>query len=1277
MTIKAAFSSKYKFEGFSLNMKKIVTLGLLFLLSLSAILGAAPASAQSSNPLAVNTSAFAFYNSGLQSMFSTLLKPAPCGSGLSALSEAPSVPYNWWTDDNAKALGALSYVYPDYATQASGLLSFVQHNTINGYLIKRCQQITPSIVNQSLTNMTARNNLYVVQGNPTLGLLNSSQLFRVYLNENPQIANAYIESQVASINNVTIALDTGISQILINGGFDGTGGNALVPWTGTGTANSTFFRSPPNSLYLGASEGVSQTFPTNLQENTTSSVTNMTWWATSGSQYNEQYKAVVLYTDGTNSTFVETATPSTAPGTFTEGTIAKSQFTPKKLVSGIEFSTAGLNGTDVMIDDVSFYSGLFTPVFSVSQLGQNVVMQESAIFQSVNITLRYTLVPNLPYINVTSTLTNTGSTTIKDPTIYNAFDGLDSIGSGYSSLYFPGNGWERANQSANAITGGYLPSNWNQNWFAVGIKGMPDWIGNDAIFVILNQANMPGGSAAFKLNQIFNTEFQNSTFVSPGDYLHWLQMSFNDAGSVAPGQSVSYGMKYVFVTSYDWTNMGIYSTFLNGSNINNWNNTNIGNNYYYGEVANDLALYSLATGAQSSPAFPTTLQVWNYYYRMIQAENNGTYTASLARFVNASSILYKMTGNSSYLSAVTYAANLLATMQQQSSSMSVNNALYFHFDPGISTINTIPTFGAVFDSTAQMGTGKVYSGQTISLNFFMSPVLQSSLNLTGTLKTIFYMNANAGGVDAYYNTSIDYITSSGSSFATLGSTTRSIMLPEGSGHPSFSPFESDILLSKYNVPAGATIALHLYLSVPVGDTVYALVDSTNGPSSITLPASQNAQWQGAFTILPPKESAAIAAPQQQPYALDLTAISGKAMYTAYQLTGNVAYYDSAASALAAIHWGSSPQNFKLLSVPSNAPAAMRLYSYVNSTYIDTDYSTYKAMLVADFAEGLNNTLANIAISRVWDRSIVNSTFVQINTGESTGPHIEMNSETQPWGLEAWLQYDLYWQQALPNSNFALYINFANEQDTLQSVTYQAPSGKTASSLTLVVNGTGLDTFYVDTANSVPSTVTMNGSPVQFTYDKTVGPVPGETYVTWTSQLGSPDVFVITYSSGGGSSGGGCAASSSPTISSPAVYAQIGTTAIATVSISNQADNQSATIGTIAYVAPNGIQVTSYKGIPQTLNILSSGYSFQIQVSVSNSTLPGTYKVNATAPFSSPSCSSVFGMVSFTITVTAGTGPAPSQNLTIQWLEQWWWLIVVLVVVAAGAFYVVHKTMEEQ
>lgn len=186
------------------------------------------------------------------------------------------------------------------------------------------------------------------------------------------------------------------------------------------------------------------------------------------------------------------------------------------------------------------------------------------------------------------------------------------------------------------------------------------------------------------------------------------------------------------------------------------------------------------------------------------------------------------------------------------------------------------------------------------------------------------------------------------------------------------------------------------------------------------------------------------------------------------------------------------------------------------------------MLVADFAEGLNDNLANIVMSRVWDRSIVNSTFVLINTGESTGP------------------------------------------------------------------------------------------------------LPIVDYVNWTSQLASQDTFVITYLNSGGTGSGSCSSSAPPTIGNLGIYDQIGSKIISTIPISNANDNITATIGGITYTPPNGLQIFTSNWIPATLNPGALG-NFQVQINVGNSTKPGTYKINATAPFSSLYCSSVSGMISFTIT----------------------------------------------
>ncbi|MHB8566047.1 MAG: hypothetical protein ACYC7D_15270 [Nitrososphaerales archaeon] len=1085
--------------------KAILAVGCLLLLSIPLIsLLSADMNVESYSVSYSASATFPFYNAGLDSMFNTLLKPSPCGSGQTAVSEAPSVPYNWWTDDNAKVLGALAYAYPYDSQQASEILSFLQHNIVNGYALQKCQQIVPEILNSSATNMTAWNKLWFVKGNPTLGLQNPKELFSVIDNENPTLAQAYIESQTASFNNITIALDTGVANVVNNGGFDS---GLLSPWTGSVTIGSTYHRSGAHSAVLGTDQSLNQVLPQSLQE-PVPSFNNLTWWATTNESTSEVYSATILYADGTNATFSEIASPSSAPGTFSEGIIQRSELSSEKTISGIEFSTQSTS-KNVMLDDISMQVKLSSPTFNVSiDSNGNVVMQESNVIQhTVNIRLCYILEPNRPYILVNTSITNDGSTPLKDPTIYNAFDGLDTINSGYAWLYFPGSGWQRADQNLSTITENYMPSAWNQNWFAIGMHYIPDWIGSDAIFVVLNQSNLPQGNGAFRVNQVTNTLFQNSSFTGNGNYLHWLQMSFN-AKQINSSSTASYEMKYVFVPSYDWTNVPLYSNFFNGSNIDKWNNTYFASNYYYGEIANDLAIYAKVSG--SSLSFNLASQVWNYYYRMIQAENNGTYTASLARFVNASSTLYEMTGNQTYLSGLKYGANLLETMQQSSSSSPNTTAFYFHYDSLAPSINGVNSFGALFNSSANVGVGKVYSGQTVSLNFFEYPpnanAYQETLN--GTLKTIFYMNSNAPGTGGLYNTTLQYIAPNSSTYTIAASPTEKIALPSGSGAPSFAPFESDISVPNVTLPAGSALEIHLKVSVPSG-IVYVLVDSTNGPSRTSIPFLRASQpWVGTFEILSPSETASNAAPQQQPYFLDLTAISGSALYTAYQVTGNVTYLQRAILALHSIHWGDAPSGTKILGLGySNIPSEMRLYSYANSTYIDTDYSTYKAVLVADFAIGLNDTLANIAMSRVWDRTVVNSSFVQINTGESSSLHIEMNSETQPWGLEAWLQYELYWGSRSAPGTFPLYIHFANEQDVVVSLNQ---SGTQSASWT--VNGTGHDSFYDGlNSSSYNLNVSYNGANVSNLASSASGGFPASSYFAWQSQISQMGNFTLKIS----------------------------------------------------------------------------------------------------------------------------------------------------------------------
>jgi len=166
--------------------------------------------------------------------------------------------------------------------------------------------------------------------------------------------------------------------------------------------------------------------------------------------------------------------------------------------------------------------------------------------------------------------------------------------------------------------------------------------------------------------------------------------------------------------------------------------------------------------------------------------------------------------------------------------------------------------------------------------------------------------------------------------------------------------------------------------------VYVLYDSSNGPSNVYLPIlSETASIQGSYLIR-----------TEQPYFLDTTAMAGWALMVAYHATGTQAYLTAAEDALSTIHWGMTPfPGFSVLPLGYvSIPDAYRLWVYANQTYIDTDFSTYKAMLVAYFAEQyaggspLNATLAETAMSRVWGRTSWTYTQASVYTGESTSPH---------------------------------------------------------------------------------------------------------------------------------------------------------------------------------------------------------------------------------------------------------------------------------------------------
>ncbi len=163
---------------------------------------------------------------------------------------------------------------------------------------------------------------------------------------------------------------------------------------------------------------------------------------------------------------------------------------------------------------------------------------------------------------------------------------------------------------------------------------------------------------------------------------------------------------------------------------------------------------------------------------------------------------------------------------------------YYHLDSHIATVNTVSTSGNLINNSYLWGGGHVFSGRTISVDFFLNPPYSSAQTLNGILRTYFYMNANSSSVTGYYETKLDQITYAGVTTVIASSSNATITLPTGSGSAPFTSFESDITLSSYSLPSGATLETILLVEVASGHLVYSCIDSSaNCPSSLTIPIS--------------------------------------------------------------------------------------------------------------------------------------------------------------------------------------------------------------------------------------------------------------------------------------------------------------------------------------------------------------------------------------------------------------------------------------------------------
>ncbi len=158
----------------------------------------------------------------------------------------------------------------------------------------------------------------------------------------------------------------------------------------------------------------------------------------------------------------------------------------------------------------------------------------------------------------------------------------------------------------------------------------------------------------------------------------------------------------------------------------------------------------------------------------------------------------------------------------------------------------------------------------------------------------------------------------------------------------------------------------------------------------------------------------------------------------YDVTKNPTYLTDAELVEGAIHCSEVPTpTYSILGV-NNPPVTYRLWIYANYSTVDADYYTYKAELVSEFADAIgNNTLASLAISRVWQKTVYTYPTSYVYYVSLYGTGLQMNSETQPWGDVATEDYVFTWGV----TNLQLYWASLPQEDFIENQTWNGTALK--------------------------------------------------------------------------------------------------------------------------------------------------------------------------------------------------------------------------------------------
>ncbi|BFI75433.1 hypothetical protein [Sulfurisphaera ohwakuensis] len=785
-------------------------------------------------------------------------------------------------------------------------------------------------------------------------------------------------------------------------------------------------------------------------------------WENASGTYVQTDMPVYFKADGQWQQVVVTVPASVLPKYWNLGALSK---VPLLVAIGLAVpgSTSTQTGpTGVYVGSIStLYPTFYGPKFTVKDYGSYVVFNESwtsLYLDNATFWIAYVL-------GQSDAIEVLASAPVNGSWIYLGYNGLATIGTGYTILETP-NGILKNYQDIDNISWTYLGDNFGK-WFLLSTKYAPNWIGD---FQLLFMFPMAGDQNPYvdSLNyavymgdptEVRNTLYFGNYVTLPG-YFQWVEVAYENTGNSSGvfGFFLMPSVDYLVSPNQIVNDLfpSNFTAYVPSSVPSYWWEADWGENYYEGEIIYALALLGKYGNSQ---ALSLAEQAWSAYYNQLSQFNGSTYTSSLARYLMATILLYNITGNTQYSNAYTTIANWLLQYQNQSKWAYVYIPMWYHKDTAVATVNGFTTYGYIINETSQMDVGTVISGTSIALNFFEDIPLntsygislitngtgklpftyQNTLNVSGTLTTYIWMNG--GGTATTANvTVVVQIAYNGQILQTIGTATVTnvpIQAGGSSGSPPYYPVKIVVpVLTTVNAPPSSTIVIGW--NIKSSTTVYALIDSTNGPSNVTIPLSWKNPFYGEFTLPEIYNPNPGVHDYPQPYFLDVSAMAGQALVALYTVTKNPTYLTDAELVEQSIHYSEVPTpTYGVLGV-NNAPVSYRLWVYANYSTVDADYYTYKAELVSEFGDAIgNNTLASLAISRVWQRTEYVYPTSYIYYVARYGSGLQMNSETQPWGDVATQDYVATWSP----SNLDLYWASLPQEDFIENQTWNGTALK--------------------------------------------------------------------------------------------------------------------------------------------------------------------------------------------------------------------------------------------